>query len=161
MLRQSLKKCEFNLFLNQLNIFSFTIAVQFDYRKMLSIHEERHYLLKSRLKIPSFFLTWISRSRLFNTLKGSNLFFIKLSEINLRKFLKEKFNFNIIFLPMYNVNQKFCNIYSSKIISYLIVNDLWNAKMIILALMKYILFHLFLYNLSWRPLLLLLSYNNK
>lgn len=56
MLRQSLKKCEFNLFLNQLNIFSFTIAVQFDYRKMLSIHEERHYLLKSRLKIPSFFL---------------------------------------------------------------------------------------------------------
>lgn len=32
MLRQSLKKCEFNLLLNQLNNNLFTVAVQFDFK---------------------------------------------------------------------------------------------------------------------------------
>lgn len=164
MLRQSLKKREFNLFLNQLNIFPFTIAVQFDY-KITSVSEIQLYVpmkhFKSRLKIPSFFLTWISRSRLFTTLKGSTLFFIKLSEASLFNFLKEKSNFNIIFIPMYNSNQNFCNIYSNTIISYLRINDFWNVQHIILSLIKkYILFHLSLYNFSFRNLLILL-YNKK
>jgi|JI61114BRNA_FD_contig_41_2529632_length_2209_multi_4_in_0_out_0_4 hypothetical protein len=119
MLRQSLKKCEFNLFLNEIIQFPFTVCVQFDHKIDWVVYKE-HSDTKHREKVPAFLLTLISRSYLLNTLKGSSLYFFKLSDIHLlNKFLNSKIYFNIIFFPLYKNLSNSCNIYLSSITSEL------------------------------------------
>jgi|JI10StandDraft_1071094.scaffolds.fasta_scaffold13363_7 hypothetical protein len=160
MLRQSLKKCELNLLLNNLKVFSFNMCVQIDYKSpdnASNYKEHLELLALSRTKIPSYFFTITARLRLFNKLKGIPLFFIGLSEKNLNIFLKNKKNFNIIFFSFYDSALRFLNIYSSSIAFNL--NNTLNPSLVFFVVIKFIILHLFFYISLLLKFSILLLYN--
>lgn len=159
MLRQSLKKCELNLLLNNLKVFSFNMCVQIDYKSPWNASNFKEHFELSRTKIPSYFFTITARLRLFNKLKGIPLFFIGLSEKNLNIFLKNKNNFNIIFFSFYDSALRFLNIYSSSIV--LNLNNTVNSSLVFFVVIKFIILHLFFYISLFLKFSLLLLYNNK
>ncbi len=157
MLRQSLKKCEFNLLLNQLNNNLFTVAVQFDFKTNWDVYKEHlSSLILSRKKIPLFVLTLISRFYFFSLLKGNSLFFLNLSHENLRKLLKERNHFNILFLPLLNKEFRFCNFYYRTFILDL-KKELYNMYSIIFLNLKLIRLNLFSYIYNFFYIVLLIN----
>lgn len=113
-------------------------------------------LILSRKKIPLFVLTLISRFYFFSLLKGNSLFFLNLSHENLRKLLKERNHFNILFLPLLNKEFRFCNFYYRTFILDL-KKELYNMYSIIFLNLKLIRLNLFSYIYNFFYIVLLIN----
>lgn len=159
MLRQPLKKCEFNLLLNQLNNDLFTVGVQFDFKMNWDVYKEHlSSLILFRKKIPLFILTLISRSHFFSLLKGNSLFFLTLSYKNLWKLLKERHHLNMLFFPLLNRDREhhFCNFYYRNFILDF-KKEIYDIKSLIFLNLKLIRWNLFSYIYNFFYIVLLIN----
>lgn len=112
-------------------------------------------LILSRKKIPLFILTLISRFYFFSLLKGNSLFFLTLSHANLRKLLKERNHFNVLFFPLLNKEFHFCNFYYRNFILGF-NKEIYDIQSLIFLNLKLICLHLcsYIYNLFYFVLII-------